>query len=133
MKETKTFLQELPHLWHTREFMAKEISMALSVEASFTRTEKFLRAVVFLKEGKENTDAPISVLFSGTKEYIFIPAPKEKKTDPVYPEESGGQFVHRIEKGIYHATLFGKKRELNKVKKARIFVGGKETIFDVNA
>lgn len=105
--------------------------MSPSVEAAFTRTEKFLRAVVFLKDGKENVDAPVSIIFSSKgRDYIFIPSAASAKVDPVYPEAGTGQFVHRIEKGIYHATLFGKNAELGRIKKAKVFVAG--TVHEFN-
>ncbi len=106
--------------------------MKMHIEAAFTRSAGFLRAVIFLKDEKKHIDAPLSTGFSsGEKEYIFIPAPNENMTDPVYPEKGSGQFVHRIEKGIYCATLFGTKKELDLVKKLRVFAGGEEVGFDL--
>lgn len=106
--------------------------MKRHVEAALTRGAGFLRAVIFLRENKVHIDAPVSAVFSsGKKEHIFIPAPKDNKTDPVYPEKGSGQFVHRIENGIYCATLFGTKKELDQVKKLRVFAGGEEVGFDV--
>ncbi len=102
------------------------------IEAAFTRSAGFLRAVIFLREGKAHIDAPVSAVFcSEEKEHIFIPAPKENMTDPVYPEKGSGQFVHRIEKGIYCATLFGTKKELDLIKKLRVFADGEEIGFDL--
>ncbi len=105
--------------------------MKRHVEAALTRSAGFLRAVIFLRENKVHIDAPVSAVFSGGKEQIFIPAPKENLTDPVYPEKGSGQFVHRIEKGIYCATLFGTKKELDLIKKLRVFADGEEAGFDV--
>lgn len=102
------------------------------IETSFTRGEGFLRAVIFLRVNALHTDAPMAVVFcSGEKEHIFIPAPSESMTDPVYPEKSSGQFVHRIEKGIYCATLFGTKQELDLVRKIQVFANGEEAEFEV--
>ncbi len=102
------------------------------VETAFTRGDGFLRAVIFLRINALHTDAPLAVVFcSGEKEHIFIPAPSESMTDPVYPEKSSGQFVHRIEKGIYCATLFGTKQELDMVMKVQVFANGEEAEFDV--
>ena len=102
------------------------------VETAFTRGEGFLRAVIFLRVNALHTDAPLAAIFcSGVKEYIFIPAPSESMTDPVYPEKNSGQFIHRIEKGIYCATLFGTKEELDSVVNLKVFAGGEEAEFDV--
>ena len=103
-----------------------------NVDAAFTRGEGFLRAVIFLRENGLHIDAPLATIFcSGVKEYIFIPAPSESMTDPVYPEKNSGQFVHRIENGLYCATLFGTKEELDFVIKLKVFAGGEEVGFDV--